>query len=47
MVKTPPITSPDDIRFSDLCSFQQKQLEALKAVKTHTYTLYGGSAGGG
>lgn len=35
------------MKFSELCQFQARQLEATEAVKNHTFTLYGGSAGGG
>ena len=40
-----PTTS--EIKFSELCHFLPRQLEATKAADTHTYTLYGGSAGPG
>lgn len=35
------------VKFTDLCKFQPKQLEAVKAAMNHTFTLYGGAAGGG
>jgi phage terminase large subunit len=34
-------------KFSDLCKFTPKQLEATKAADTHRFTLYGGSRGPG
>lgn len=37
----------ETIDFFDLCKFQPKQMEAVKAVMGHTFTLYGGAAGGG
>lgn len=36
-----------ELKFSELSKFQPKQIEALKQVKAHTYTVYGGAAGGG
>lgn len=38
---------PKEVSFSELCHFLPRQLEATKAADTHTYTLYGGSAGPG
>lgn len=38
---------PDEIKFSELCKFQPKQLEAAEAAGKFTYLLYGGAAGGG
>jgi len=33
--------------FFDFCQFQDKQLEAARAVEDYTYILFGGSVGGG
>lgn len=38
---------PQTVRFSDLCNFTPRQLEAEAAADTHLYTLYGGSRGPG
>jgi phage terminase large subunit len=35
------------VKFSELCHFLPRQLEAEEAVKTHKYVLYGGSRGPG
>jgi hypothetical protein len=35
------------MNISELMKFQPKQVDALNAVKGHTFTLYGGAAGGG
>lgn len=35
------------MKFSDLCALQPKQLEAAEKVFNHTFTFYGGAAGGG
>ena len=37
----------EKIKFSDLCKFQPRQLEALDKLKQFKYLLYGGAAGGG
>jgi len=37
----------EKIKFSDLCHFQPKQLEAVKLADNHKYFLYGGSRGPG
>lgn len=37
----------EQIRFSELCNFSDKQLEAHKAVTDYRYLLYGGAMGGG
>jgi phage terminase large subunit len=36
-----------EISFNEFCKFQDKQLEADRAVNNFTYTFYGGAAGGG
>lgn len=37
----------EEIRFSELCNFSMKQLDAHKAVPDYKYLLYGGAMGGG
>jgi phage terminase large subunit len=37
----------DQIKFSELCNFQPKQMEATKLADRHQYFLYGGSRGPG
>lgn len=37
----------EDVKFSELASFQAKQLEAQEALNNCKYLLYGGAAGGG
>lgn len=36
-----------EVKFSEICNFQLKQMDCLKSVKDFTFTLYGGAAGGG